>query len=101
MQCPECQSTHINKNGHKKGKQNYICVRCKNPFINDYQSHKGYSEEVKRECLKMYVNGMGFRGIERVKTVHHTTIINWVKQAGELLPDCYAKRNKSRSGRIR
>ena len=26
MQCPECQSTHINKNGHKKGKQNYICV---------------------------------------------------------------------------
>ncbi|MFE1745135.1 IS1 family transposase, partial [Coleofasciculus sp. H7-2] len=29
MQCPECQSTHINKNGQKKGKQNYICVRCK------------------------------------------------------------------------
>ncbi|WP_420372173.1 transposase-like zinc-binding domain-containing protein, partial [Microcystis aeruginosa] len=22
MQCPECQSNHINKNGHKKGKQN-------------------------------------------------------------------------------
>ncbi|WP_445244506.1 IS1/IS1595 family N-terminal zinc-binding domain-containing protein, partial [Microcoleus sp. OTE_8_concoct_300] len=22
MQCPECNSTHINKNGHKKGKQN-------------------------------------------------------------------------------
>jgi len=20
MQCPECQSTHVNKNGHKKGK---------------------------------------------------------------------------------
>ncbi len=33
MECPECQSTHIRKNG---------------------------------ECLKMYVNGMGFRGIERV-----------------------------------
>ena len=44
---------------------------------------------------------MGFRAIERVKNVHHTTIINWVKQAGELLPDCYAKRNKSLSWRIR
>lgn len=30
----------------------------------------------------MYDNGMGFRAIERVKNVHHTTIINWVKSAG-------------------
>ena len=37
----------------------------------------------------MYVNGMGFRGIERVKDVHHTTVITWVKQIGELLPDAY------------
>jgi transposase-like protein len=33
----------------------------------------------------MYVNGMVFRAIERVKGVHHTTIINWVKQVGKLL----------------
>jgi hypothetical protein len=32
---------------------------------------------------------MGFRAIERVKGVHHTTIIKWVKQVGELLPDAY------------
>ncbi len=41
------------------------------------------------ECLKMYVNGLGFRAIGRVKNVHHTTIINWVKQVGKLLPDFY------------
>jgi transposase len=29
----------------------------------------------------MYVNGMGFRAIERVTEIHHTTIIGWVKQA--------------------
>jgi hypothetical protein len=34
-------------------------------------------------------DGMGFRGIERVKGVHHTTVITWVKQVGELLPDAY------------
>jgi hypothetical protein len=34
----------------------------------------------------MSVNGMGFRAIERVKNVHHTTIINGVKQVGKLLP---------------
>jgi hypothetical protein len=32
---------------------------------------------------------MGFRGIERVKGVHHTTVIAWVKQVGDLLPDAY------------
>jgi transposase-like protein len=35
----------------------------------------------------MYTNGMGFRAIERVKGVHHTTIIHWVKQLGQQLPD--------------
>ena len=90
MQCPECQSTHVNKNGQKKGKQNYICVGCGRQFIDCYQPHKGYSEEVKRECLKMYVNGMGFRAIERVKGVYHTTRINLVKQVGKLLPSAYA-----------
>jgi hypothetical protein len=37
----------------------------------------------------MYGNGMGFRGIERVTGVHHTTVIYWVKQVGEHLPDAY------------
>jgi len=75
MQCPECKSNNINKNGHKKGKQNYICVNCGRQFIDCYETQRGYCEDVKRECLKMYVNGMGFRGIERVKNVHHTTVL--------------------------
>lgn len=89
MQCPECGSTHIRKNGKKQGKQNHICVACCRQFLDRYEAPKGYPEEVKRECLKLYVNGMGFRGIERVKDVHHTTVINWVRQVGEHLPDAY------------
>ena len=89
MQCPECHSTHIRKNGKNKGKQNHICVDCRRQFIDSYQIFKGYSDQVKRECLKMYVNGMGNRCIERVKGVHHTTVITWVKRVGELLPNAY------------
>ena len=37
----------------------------------------------------MYVNGSGFRQIERVKGVHHTTIITWLKAVGKLLPEAY------------
>jgi transposase-like protein len=93
MQCPKCNSTHIRKNGKRKGKQNHICVDCTRQFIDCYDPPKGYSDEVKRECLKMYVNGMGFRGIERVKGVHHTTVIYWLKQVGKVLPNAYAPDN--------
>ena len=89
MQCPECKSTHIRKNGMNKGKQNHICVDCGRQFIEQYETTRGYSDEIKRDCLNMYVNGMGFRGIERVKGVHHTTVINWVKAVGQILPEAY------------
>ena len=90
MQCPEGESTHIRKNGKRRGKRNHICVYCRRQFIDHYMPLQGYSEEVKRECLRMTFNGMGFRAIERVKGVHHTTVIYWLKQVGELLPDAYA-----------
>jgi transposase-like protein len=86
MECPRCASSHIRKNGKQRGKQNYICVKCGRQFIDVYEP-KGYSQQIKRECLEMYVNGSGFRAIERVKKVHHTTVINWVKDLGNTLPD--------------
>ncbi len=61
---------------------------------------QSFTDEVRRECLKMYVNGMGFRGIERVKGVHHTTVINWVKQVGKKLPDAYAPEGISEVGEL-
>ena len=74
------------KTAKNKGLQNHICCDCRRQFIDAYEP-KGYTDEIKRECLEMYVNGMGFRAIERVKKVHHTTVINWVKQVGTSLPD--------------
>jgi len=48
-----------------------------------------YKGEMLPTCLKMYVNGLEFRGIERVTGVSRTTIMDWVKQVGKLLPDSY------------
>lgn len=90
MQCPECGSEHIRKNGHRRGKQNHLCVDCRRQFVANPQTEFGYSDEVRRQCLKLYTNGLGFRAIERVSGVHHTTVINWVKQSSSLLPDAYA-----------
>jgi len=90
MKCPECNSANIRRNGIKRGKQNHICYDCRRQFVIHNDQPPGYSDEIKQECLKMYVNGMGFRAIERVKGVHHTTIILWVKQVGGQIPAAYA-----------
>ena len=62
-------------------------VECQRQFIHVYAPPKGYSDDIKRECVEVHLNGMGFHGIERVKGVHHTTIIYWVKQRSQQLPD--------------
>ena len=91
MKCPECNSKHIRKNGkNKQHKQKYICVDCSRQFILDYEPHKGYSDEFRKECLTMYANGMGLRAIARVKNIHHTTLIHWVKTVAQLLPNAYS-----------
>jgi IS1 transposase len=51
----------------------------------------------------MYVNGMRFRGIERVTGVHHTTIIAWVKQVGhdQIISKTYMTRVEGENTRLR
>jgi hypothetical protein len=75
MICPDCQSTKINKNGLKRGKQNHICLACRRQFIDVY-SDRGYPQEVKKHCLHLYLEGNGFRRIERLTGVSHIAILN-------------------------
>ena len=86
MYCPQCKSSHNKKNGFRGGKQSYRCKDCGYQYVENPIS-RAYPIEVKQLCLKMYLNGMGFRAIARVTEIDHTTIINWVKEAGELLSD--------------
>ncbi len=46
------------------------------------------------------VFGMGLRAIGRVKGIDHVTIMNWVKQVGELLPNAYAPETVPRVGEL-
>ena len=56
-----------------------------------------YSDEVKQLCIKMYLNGMGLRGIERVTDIHHTTVMHWIPEAGHPLPDAPEPRRNPRN----
>ena len=35
------------------------------------------------ECIKLYLEGVGFRGIARLTGVSHVIVQHWVKQLGD------------------
>jgi transposase-like protein len=79
--CPKCQSINLTKNGLTRVNFHYICSDCACQFRKIY-AKLGYSEKVKRHCLHLYVEGNGFRRIERLTKVNHNTVINWVRVVG-------------------
>ena len=77
MQCPKCLSTEAVKNGTVRNKQRYKCKAC---GCNYTQSQLNVLPvEIKIEAIKLYLEGVGFRGISRLTGVAHTTVIKWVK----------------------
>lgn len=86
MDCPHCQSGKVVKNGRRQGKQSYLCRGCNRQFREKPQP-QSYSREVKDLCVKMSLNGMGFRAIERVTGISHNSVLNWVRQAADTIPD--------------
>ena len=84
INCPKCGKNEIRENGHRRGKQNYQCKSCGRQFI-EYYSEMGYPSQVKEIAIAMYLNGNGFRAIERIIGVNHNTVIRWVRQAGKKL----------------
>ncbi|ARV58294.1 IS1 transposase [Nostocales cyanobacterium HT-58-2] len=86
MKCPQCYSSQTTKNGHRRGRQCYKCKQCGRQFLETGRRWR-YANDVKQLCIKMYLNGMGLRGIERVTEIHHTTVMHWIREAGVQLPD--------------
>ena len=86
MPCPHCQSFKVVKNGNRHGKQSSLCRNCQSQFRENPQP-PGYSAQVQDLWVKMSLNGMGFRGIERVTGISHNSVINWVRQAEAKIAD--------------
>lgn len=47
---------------------------------------RGYPEEMRRQALQMYVDGMNLRRIGRHLGIHHRTVSLWVKAHADRLP---------------
>jgi transposase-like protein len=72
--CPKCGRKEKVKNGFMRRKQRY---KCKNCGCNYTGGRNGYPEDVKQKAIKYYLEGNGFRRIERLLHVSHVSVINW------------------------
>jgi transposase len=81
-ECPRCKSTNFRKDGIVKEKQRYLCKDCNYHFT---VKQRGKPDDVKRNALHLYLEGLGFRSIGRYLGVSHVAVFNWIKTFGEKL----------------
>jgi|SRR5579859_173688 len=85
--CPSCgHNEHVIKSGlnHTKS-QRYRCQQCRRSFTVERKPH-GYDLSLRKQALKLYLEGTSFRAIGRLLGVHHQSVSNWITEAANALP---------------
>ena len=80
MKCPKCNSENQVKDGIVKKRQRYLCKDCNYRFTVE---NRGKPIEIKRAALFLYLEGLGFRSIERFLKVSNVSVMKWIKSFGK------------------
>jgi transposase-like protein len=77
-----------------KGLQRYKCKGCGCSYTKS--GRQGYSLEVKQEAVKYYLEGIGFRRIERLLGINYVTVYYWVRELGCEIKEEYTREQDKR-----
>ena len=69
-----------------RGSQRYKCRACARVYT-PQPLPLGYGDDVKREAVRLYLEGINFRRIGRILSVNHQSVINWVNAYHASLPE--------------
>ena len=85
--CAYCQSTkqQIKSGLNASGSQRFRCRSCGRIYT-PAPSPNGYPDEVRRQAVKLYLEGMNLRRIGRILSVNHQSVTNWVNAYHASLP---------------
>ncbi len=84
--CKHCGETNLVKNGNVKNKQRYLCKSCNRTFREgDIRQKYGMVEKLR--VLKLYIEGVGIRAIERLEGISSPVIIHWIREFAKILKD--------------
>jgi len=84
--CPYCgdHENQVKAGKTEAGSQRYKCKSCQRRHTP--KPRQMYSDEMRRQAVKWYADGAGYRQIARHFGVSHVTIMNWVKAHAAQLP---------------
>ena len=85
--CAYCQSAEqqIKSGFNASGSQRFRCRSCDRIYTPE-PSPNGYPDEVRRQAVKLYLEGMNLRRIGRILAVNHQSVTNWVNSYHAGLP---------------
>jgi len=84
--CHNCNSACKRSGKHRNGLQRYSCKQCLKTFTEDHAQPLGDMRlpmDKAESILKLLVEGMSIRSIERITQVHRDTIMRLLLLAGE------------------
>lgn len=83
--CPKCDSTGATKSGIVNERQRFKCRACGYHYTVAKIGREVDSYYVIK-ALQLYIEGVSYRGIERLLGVSHVSVMNWVKKYGVKAP---------------
>lgn len=81
MECLKCNSREYVKAGYIGKNQRYKCKACGCKFTRS--TPRGKPESMKKFALKLYLEGVGFRGIGRLLNISNVSVLRWIKKFGD------------------
>lgn len=82
MKCPKCFVVNYVKNGVNTGVQRYKCKNCGCNFIGN---RKKYDENIKKDAIFLYQEGLGINSIARFLKISQQIVSYWIKQYGNII----------------
>ena len=94
-QCPYCQTTtrQIKAGLNRTGSQRFLCRHCQRHYTPE-PNLNGYPESVRKQAVRLYLEGINMRRIGRILSVNHQSVANWVNAYHQKLQASTPKQSK-------
>ena len=88
MKCERCkiEKEQIKAGKTKAGSQKYKCKVCGKVYT-PKPKERNYSEEIKRQAIKLYMEGNSGRAVGRILGISKNTCLYWIRKYAKKIED--------------